>query len=237
MSAKIFWAYRELTNRLEEQSTEPLRRFRAGEASRVPEWGTIFLFDPEARETLDEEIGSRYFPSVLEGLRGSGIRVDDEANVLSQIADKRDRVATRRMTFLLTEPLRPPAGPNAPPWYVRGKIDCSLEICMIGFDLILGLPSSVNLDSILELMKDDRMGGIPPTLSFERRISGEREYSLSFSWGRGVPFEMERLITESVRKHVQIIEAVKRLERQWSSRELFSDLSAKIIAMYGDDVG
>ncbi|MCI0392932.1 MAG: hypothetical protein MOB07_29725 [Acidobacteria bacterium] len=235
MSAKNTWAFPELTKRLKEQSASI--HFQTRGAYKTPEWGTVFLFDPEAREDLDGRIRTWYFPAVIEGLRGSSVRVHDEEGAFSCITDKRALVATREMIFLLEEPPRPLAGPDAPPWYVRGSIDCSLDGCMLGFDLILGLPLSVNLDSILELMKDDRMGGIPPTLSFERRISGAQEYSLSFSWGRGVPFEMERLITESVKKHVQIIEAVKQLERQWASRELFSYLSAKIIAMYGDEVG
>ena len=51
---------------------------------------------------------------------------------------------------------------------------------MVHFDLSLELPLSVNLNSILELMADNRMGGIGPTLSFDHRISGELEYSLSF---------------------------------------------------------
>lgn len=244
MGADYFWAYRELTDRLEQQSKEPsplsqlskmFENRGSGNAVKVPEWGTVFLFDPEARTRLDEKIHQWYFPAVLEGLRGSGIRVDDRRNVLSRIYDKRDCIAARSLIFLLVEPPRPAWGPGAPPWYVRGCIDCSLERSMIDFDLSLELPLSVNLDSILELMADDRMGGIPPRLSFERDLSGKLGYSLSFSWGKGDPFEMERLIAESVRKHVQIIKAVKRLESQWDSRELFSELSAKIVAMYGDD--
>jgi hypothetical protein len=244
MNANYFWAYRELTDRLEKQSAEPSPLARISDIYKnrepdkvipLPEWGTVFLFDPDARARLDEKIHKWYFPAVLEGLRGSGIRVYDRRKVLSQIYDKRDCIATRSLIFLLAEPSRPAGGPGSPPWYVRGCLDCSLEMSMVHFDLSLELPLSVNLNSILELMADDRMGGIGPTLSFDHSIPGELEYSLSFSWGRGVPFEMERLITESVRKHVQIIEAVKRLETQWDSRELFADLSSKIIAMYGDD--
>jgi hypothetical protein len=214
------------------------RRFQRGDIGKWPifvNFVAMGLFDPDARARLDEKVHKWYFPAVLEGLRGSGIRVYDRKKVLSQIYDKRDCIATRSLIFLLAEPSRPAGGPGSPPWYVRGCLDCSLEMSMVHFDLSLELPLSVNLNSILELMADDRMGGIGPTLSFDHSIPGELEYSLSFSWGRGVPFEMERLITESVRKHVQIIEAVKRLETQWDSRELFADLSSKIIAMYGDD--
>jgi hypothetical protein len=45
---------------------------------------------------------------------------------------------------------------------------------------------------------------------------------------------MEQVITESVKKHLEIIQAVDRLELQWGDRELFSALSARIIAMYGE---
>jgi len=47
---------------------------------------------------------------------------------------------------------------------------------------------------------------------------------------------MEQVITDSVKKHLAIIQAVDRLELQWGNRELFSALCARIIAMYGADV-
>ena len=56
----------------------------------------------------------------------------------------------------------------------------------------------------------------------------------SFSWGRGSAVGMEQVITESVKKHLEIIQAVDRLELQWGDRELFSALSARIIAMNGE---
>jgi hypothetical protein len=241
MDTKFFWAYRELTNHFKELDEIPRSIFQPTSAftdrwpRMRPEWGTVFLFDPEAREALDEEIRSRYFPAALKGLQGSRIRVHDRKKVLSQITDLRDHIATRSLAFLLAEPPRPPSGPKAPPWAVRVIIDCSLEICMIGFNLTLSLPSSVNLDSILELMKDDRMGKNPPALSFKSGISGTPEYTLKFLWGRGLFVDMERLITKSVMKHVNIIEAMNQLEGRWDCRELFSDLSAKIIAIYGSD--
>lgn len=236
MSAGKHWAYAELKRRLEAQKAEQASRFRPGEIRIVQEYGTVYLFDPAARERLDEEIRSRYFPAVIEGLRGSGICVHDEENILSRITDKRDPVAAREMIFLLEEPPQPPAGPDSPPWYVRGTIDCSLEFCMVHFDLILGLPLSFPQEPLLDLMGDRRIQGNPPRLSIEFGLSGRREYVLSFTWGRGAAVGMEQVITESVRKHLAIIQAVDRLELQWSSRELFSDLSAKIIAMYGEDV-
>jgi hypothetical protein len=105
---------------------------------------------------------------------------------------------------------------------------------MVHFDLILGLPLSLPLEPLLELMGDHRMQGIPPSLSIEYRISGRREYTLSFSWGRGSAVGMEQVITESVKKHLEIIQAMDRLELQWGDRELFAVLSARIIAMYGE---
>lgn len=236
MSAGKHWAYAELKKRLAEQKAQKADRSRSGEIRITQEYGTIFLFDPAAREQLDEEISSRYFPAVLKGLQGSQICVHDEENVLSSIADKRNPVATRELVFLLEEPPLPPAGPDSPPWYVRGTIECSLEFCMVLFDLILSLPLSFSLEPLLELMGDRRMQGNPPRLSIEFGLSGRREYVLSFSWGRGAAVGMERVIAESIRKHLAIIQAVNRLELQWGSLELFSALGARIVAMYGEDV-
>jgi hypothetical protein len=58
---------------------------------------------------------------------------------------------------------------------------------MVHFDLILGLPLSLPLEPLLELMGDHRVQGIPPSLSIEFRISGRREYTLSFSCPCGEP--------------------------------------------------
>lgn len=107
---------------------------------------------------------------------------------------------------------------------------------MVHFELILGLPLCFPLEPLLELMGDRRMEGMPPSLSIEFRISGRREYMLSFSWGRGSAVGMEQVITESIKKHLAIIQAVNRLELQWGNGELFSALGARIIAMYGEDV-
>jgi hypothetical protein len=230
------WAYVELKKRLAEQRVQDAERSRSGEIRVTQEYGAIFLFDPAARAKLDEEIRRRYFPAVLKGLQGSQVCVHDEKNVHSRIVDKRNPVATRELVFLLADPLLPPAGPDSPAWYVRGTIECSLGFCMLHFDLILGLPLSLPLEPLLELMGDRRMQGMPPNLSIGFRISGRREYTLSFSWGRGSAVGMEQVITESVKKHLAIIQAVGRLEFQWGNQELFSALGARIIAMYGEDV-
>jgi hypothetical protein len=236
MNDKKHWAYAELKKRLAEQRAQDAEPFRAGEIRITQEYGSIFLFDPAARAKLDEEIRLRYFPSVLKGLQGSSICVHDEENVLSRIVDKRNPAATRELVFLLADPLLPPAGPDSPAWFIRGTIECSLEFCMLRFELILGLPLSFPLEPMIELMADRRMEGMPPSLSIEFRISGRREYTLSFSWGRGSAVGMEQVIMESVKKHLAIIQAVNRLELQWGNLELFSALSARIIAMYGEDV-
>jgi hypothetical protein len=47
---------------------------------------------------------------------------------------------------------------------------------------------------------------------------------------------MEQVITESVKKHLAIIQAVNRLELQCGNRELFFARGARIIVMYGEDV-
>jgi hypothetical protein len=236
MNDEKHWAYAELKKRLSEQRAQEVERFRDGEIRVTQEYGTAFLFDPAARAKLDEEIRRRYFPAVLRGLQRSQICVHDEENVLSRIVDERNPVATRELVFLLADPLLPPAGPDSPAWFIRGTIECSLEFCMLRFELILGLPLSFPLEPIIELMADRRMEGMPPSLSIELRTSGKREYTLSFSWGRGSAVGMEQVITESVKKHLAIIQAVDRLELQWGNLELFSALSARIIAMYGEDV-
>lgn len=235
MSADRRWAYAELKRKLDVQEAEIENPRRPGEIRIVEEYGTVYLFDPAARERLDAEICERYFPAVIEGLGGSPIRVFEKEKILSQIRDKQAPVAAREWIFLLQDPPRPRAGPDSPAWYVRGTIDCSLERCMVSFDLILGLPLSFPLEPVLDLMGDRRMQGNPPDLSIGFRMSGKREYILSFHWGRGSAVGMERVITESVKKQLAIICAVDLLELQWESRELFSALRARIIAMYGED--
>jgi hypothetical protein len=245
MNTNYFWAYRELTDRLEKQSGEPsplaqigaiYKKREPGKSVPVPEWGTIFLFDPEARARLDEKIHKWYFPAVLEGLRGTGIRVHDRKNVLSQIYDTRDCIATRRLSFHFVEPPRPNWGPDSPPWFASGWIGCSLEMCQFGFALTLEMPSNVNLASIHQLMADERILEDGPHLCFHRDISGAVVSSLQFSRLKGGAIEIERTIAEYTRKQVEIIKAVNRLEEQWESRELFADLSQKIIDMYGQEI-
>ncbi len=220
MDAKMSWASKELTNHTEDSGQ-----------------GTVFLFDPEARTNLDMTINVLHLSAIFRGLQGSRIRLDDGTKLHKKVTDKYDRVATRTLTFLLVEPPHPPVGPNAPPWYVRGTVDCSLEFSRVNFDLILELPLSIKISLIFKLMLDDRIDEPLPTLSFVHKTSGV-EYSLSFSWGsdEGDSSEIADLLKQSVRKHVQIIKAVKRLEKRWGSAELFSDLGEKIIAMYGDNV-
>ena len=215
-----FWPYRELARKLETREAEKAGHPNADGTRYVQERGTIHLYDPAARERLDEEIHGRYFPAVLKGLRGSSLRVHDKVGALSQIKDKFYPVATRELVFLLHKPPAPPAGPGSPPWFLRGKIECSLERCMLYSDLILALPRDIDLEPVLELMGDARLQGIPPSLSIEYRLSEDQIFVLSISSGRSVP-SMEWYLTESARKHVAIVGAVERAATRWSDRELF----------------
>jgi hypothetical protein len=228
---KTHWAYRELVRKFEDQGKPHLPRKR-GEPIPIEEQGTLFLFDPAVRAELDETITELMWPQVLRGLEDTYIRIYGEDAILAAIKDKCWPEATRQLTFLLEDPARPIVAGQKTIWYVRGNIRCSLLSYMISFDLILYLPMEVNLGRIILLMSDEHLV-IPPTLS----IDGD-SYSLTFSWGKGgghwnKDVAPERLITDSIRKHLKIIEIADQLESSPADPRLFDNLTTTILAMYG----
>jgi hypothetical protein len=226
------WAYKELLRKLEEQDKPQRPPGQLGGPFPIPEEGTLFLFDPEVRLELDETITEKLWPQVLRGLEGARIQIYQEDAILADIKDKRWPEATRQLTFLLEDPAKPVSAGRQTIWYVRGMIESRLLSYMLSFDLMLFLPMEVNLGRISLLLSDERLIS-PPTLSVDGNT-----YSLNFSWGRGGGYwnekiAPEKLIADSILKHLQIIEAAEQLEYDPADLELFDKLTTAVINMYG----
>ena len=167
-------------------------------------------------------------------MRGSHTGIYQENSVLKSVYDKHYPQATRIRIFLLEDEGRPVGGSERPLWYVRGTLSCRLMDYMLSFDLILGMPRTFDLHRLIRLMEDDRFRAIPPTLE----VAGD-DYTVTFSYGRGGQYlapdaAPEKLITEGIRKHLELIETVDRLKADLDNKLLFNRLSNAIISMYGE---
>jgi len=224
------WAYKELEKKLKNQPTvQPIE-----EVKELPEFGTLFLVNPQMREEIDCMIHEKLWPAVLKGVEGSNIEIYEQQKAPIKIRDTRSPELTRELIFLLEDPARPIGPANDACWYVRGTLECHSFFYMLKFDLILEFPMMFDLKALVRLMGDSRLRSIPPTLSVE-----EAGYVLQMSWGHGGQYgsphyEPERFITKSIEKHLDIIKAMDKLVDDFNSGKLFRNLSNKIIAFYGE---
>lgn len=229
---KPHWAHTALANKLKEQNT-PKPPPKKGDPRPVPEVGTIFLFDPEARKAIDSIIREEVWPSVKEGLAGSRVKIYEGSKALEKVHDLRKPVSTRQLLFLLDDPERPLLSPGSPSWYIRCTVDVTQFDYMAQFELLLTLPLETNWENIVLLLSKKSLSGNSPSLSME-----DDAYTLSFSWGQGGGYlsdnTFEKIITDSVRKHLSIIEAADGFEGR-PDADNFNALCAAIIEMYGDD--
>jgi hypothetical protein len=230
------WAYRELEKKLREQTLDqPLLKIKE-----LPEFGTLFLVDPKMRDDIDRTIRNELWPAVLKGLKGSGIRIYKQRDALTRIGKTRSPELSRRLGFLFEDPKRPIGSQRTSPWHISGTVEGRPFTYMLTFDLILDFPITFDLMVLTRLMRDPRLGGIPPELTVDTaREAREDRYNLKLSWGRGgrygdPEYDPERLITNGIKKHLEIIGAMDQLESDFEMPELFQTLSRRIIAFYSD---
>ncbi len=249
------WAYEELESKLRKSDLDRL------------EIGTMFLVDPEMNERLDGIIKQQLWPAVLEGLRGSTFGIFNQSKILNGIRTTRSQMLTRELVFLLEDPARPiNSEPNqrvaeargclAFPtmsnrlWQVRGVLEVRFDAYSVGFDLSLEFPGMIDVRRLVPFVMNPVLEAASPRLGGD--LSGEQPcYVLTLSKSLIARhgdhrLEPERIVPESVRKHLDIIWVADRLADSLKHEEdmsealtdrsvgLFEALADRLVACYGD---
>lgn len=201
---------------------------------------TVFLSNPEEKSRVDRIIQNELWPGVIRALAGSPIRVLQEAeeSPTAAIADERGLHTTRSLRFVLTDEKRPIYPGESPPWFCRGKIECSLHDYMFSFEFFVHFPADFDLGKILELLSDPLFCGNPPSLSAESGDEERKILVVSFREGEGAGWglrnfeEAGRILEQKVIKNLEIIRALYRLERDYASEQRFRDLQTALREAY-----
>lgn len=109
------WAYEELRKHLEDKTeswvphlhdaSEPQTK----RVMRIPdhERGRIFLMNPDLRQELDRILLERIYPHIVETMDGQWLVVPSIDEIQRTTEDGIEWIASRVVTFLMTDPARP----------------------------------------------------------------------------------------------------------------------------------
>ena len=201
---------------------------------------TVFLANPKEMKQIDRIIEEYLWPGVVRALVGSTIQVSEAAEGFpaSFLKDERKNYTTRSLTFVLEDADRSFFPGEGPPWFCRGKIECSMLDYITSFEFFAHFPMDFDLRKIIELLSDPLFAGNPPNLSVEKGIGGEHIMLLSFSEGSGAGWGLRNFqkagedLEQKVRKNLEVIEAMYQLERDYTSVRWFQELQKALREAY-----
>ncbi len=186
----------------------------------------VFLSNPADRTELDNVLRRYLWPAVVAALSGTSLSASGMGDGFSgtEIEDARGECTTRTLTFVLSDAKRPLLPGVGPPWFYRGRIECSTSGFMISSDFYLHLTDTFGFRRVRRLLTDPMFAGNPPGLNIESGIDGEETWIVAFTEGSGrgwnvvYPQPAVSHVREKVEKTVAVIEAAYGLERdQWSA--------------------
>jgi len=206
------------------------------------DYKVIHLFPPDIRQQLDSIIENHLWEGVLTGLSPShiGIYELDETFPISRTKDDYyHEFACRCLEFVLEDPKRPikKIG-QSPAWYVRVNITCTPSNYMINTELIISFPDDFSMAKLNRLLKNDIFMGMPPTLHYETYCDHKSAYILSFSkgngyeWGKQTYEDANQHIAEVLSGHVQLINIIDKLEKDFKNSKVFNELEKALIKTY-----
>ena len=201
---------------------------------------TVFLANPKEKKQIDRIIEAYLWPSVINALVGTPIRVSEgkEGFPTSLLQDEEKLYTTRSLTFVLEDADRPFLPREGHPWFCRGNIECSVLDYLTSFDFYAHFPIDFDLDKVIELLSDPLFVGNPPNLAIEPRGDEGQIMVISFSEGSGAGWglrsyqEAAEELEQKVRKNLEIIEAMYQLESNYTSERWFQELQKALREAY-----
>jgi hypothetical protein len=201
---------------------------------------TVFLANPTERKQIDQIIQAHLWPGIVRALVGSPIQVSglEDGFPASFLEDEWKNNTTRSLTFVLEDTDRPFLPGEGPPWFCRGKIECSMLDYLTSFDFFAHFPMHFKLTKFIQLLSDPLFAGNPPNLTIELGRDQEQIMVLSFSEGSGAGWGLQSYqgageeVGEKVRKNLEVIEAIYQLEEDYTSEKCFRDLHKALREAY-----
>ncbi|MEE9215582.1 MAG: hypothetical protein V3U54_12580 [Thermodesulfobacteriota bacterium] len=201
---------------------------------------TVFLSNPKQIEEIEDIIVDQIWPGVTKALHNVPIttKIGTGQSPREGIHEKRHEYTTRELVFLLEDPKRPYGPSSNVPWYCRGKIECSLMSYMISLDFMVHFPERISFQKILNLLKEPKMQGCPPELSYNEASGDKSIFSVSFTKGSGAGWGLKTYdeagehVFKEVKKNMNVIEAVYDLEKDFENMSKFNSLHRALLEAY-----
>ena len=218
---------------------QELKRFmerHAGDPSR--EHLCVKLSNPKEEREIDELILHELWPGVVRALGGS--RLTTWIGVNNTPAEGLETLhhhqyITRALTFVIEDPARPITPGASRPWYCRFVIRASVFDYMLSKTTILSFPEDFSMRKLTRLLREPRMQGCPPELSWQGRMEGSGDYQVALETGEGAGWglhgkaEAREYIRNTVEDHLKVIAAMERLAEDWKDTRAFNTLSELVV--------
>ena len=157
--------------------------------SQDPRQDRVILENPEVREELDRILLTKYLPPIKEQLEKTGYPFStyDEMDLMTTF---HGLGFSRGLVFLLND--------HTDYQFFRGEISCSAGGYFLEKSLSLGLPKETDPAFLFRIMRDERLCGMPPTLTVQESSAfPERStyFHLGLECGSGYEFGPYSLYT------------------------------------------
>ena len=201
---------------------------------------SIFLTDPNQEQKLDKIIINDIWPGVVKAICQYPLttRIGTSETVKQGIHTKQHQYIARELVFLIDDLKRPRGPTTSPPWFSRGRIECTSVSYMINFDFIVSFPHDFSLKKVMRILKEPKMQGCPPELSYHAPLYGDSSLSVSLRNGSGAGWgictygEAREHAYSATMKNIQVINSVTELESNYNDTTLFNKLYRRILDAY-----
>ncbi|MBS3779772.1 MAG: hypothetical protein KGY41_05220 [Desulfovermiculus sp.] len=222
------------------QLTELNKYLKSNAEDRLLDSKTVFLCNPSEKAELHRVLCQHFWPAVLDALANMSIRVLESNNSFpdSEIEDEKHLHTTSSLTFVLEDPAKPLVPGFCPPWFYRGKLECSIFDYMISSEFYLHLPSTIGFSKVHKLLSDPMFEGNPPDLSVYSRPYREEIWTVAFSEGSGASLGMGNYhdaaqhVYKKVELSLAVIRAVNVLNNDYQNTAAFKSLQTALREAY-----
>lgn len=237
------WAYEELRKHLEEKTESRVPHLhdasepQIGRVIRIPdhERGRIILMNPDLREELDRGLLERIYPHIVETMYGQWLVAPSIEEIQRTIQDGHEWIASRVVSFRMTDPARPILTNDEPLWTFNFTLSVRPLSYMFSSHCSVSIPFAVAGPWLLDVLTDSRIQETSPHISADLD-----EFILNFSQGAGenvLTNDWQAPVSALLTGHLRIAEHVDQFERQPYNYLLRSKMIEAIAATYQQRVG
>lgn len=186
--------------------------------------------DPDLRQELDQVLLERIYPHVVETMEGQWLVVPSIGEIQRTIQDGHEWIASRVVTFRMTDSARPILENGRPLWAFNFTLSVRPLSYMLSSDCSVSIPFAVAGSWLLTVLTDSHLQETAPHISAD-----VDEFILNFSQGAGESYitdDWKARVSALFTGHLRIAEVIDQFEQQPHNYILRSKMIKAIAATY-----